>query len=607
MLLVTMHRTAVRFLGISFLLAFVLLLPSLGLARERKANRAAVDDKPVIIVNVANLDRLLNHAVFAFEQGGRPEFADTISVGLSKINDLKGLDRQQSMGLMFYVNNVLTERLMGSDKPMLSPVAYVPVKNFEDLLKTMQVGPAISKKVGDNLYEISNPANLRKPWHVLVRGEYAFLADRRDTLDHNLGNPAAFSKALSSAYDVGVSVNLGSLSQMTRDFVSGAIRAQAENDLQRRDSESPAAHRIRKAVGIQRLELLEQVLAQGEQLTLGWSLSEAEKTSAIEMVVAARPGSDFAAALNDLRGSRTHFANLLMGQPAAGVALSLKLNKGNRKQILEMLAGFEMQLSSYKQGDAATPAAADAAAADAQTSLQKLIGTFSSTVEQGHVDGFAQFVGKPPGPYVLVAGLKIADVESAVEPLRELFQRLKGNVQVSELELNSFTHQGITFHRIKSTTMGKGDDRLFGEKWSVYAGAGNTVMWVCVGGDEAVTEMKKAIDRVAEPVANPGEALPLQFVMNLSEWMEVFDSRKRAALARQAFTPGKDAVRMDVQGIQDGVRLRLRFDEGFTKLVGLGMVRRAEADERRRTAAEEAKKKAAEAKPEGESNPVPEK
>ena len=149
------------------------------------------------------------------------------------------------------------------------------------------------------------------------------------------------------------------------------------------------------------------------------------------------------------------------------------------------------------------------------------------------------------------------------------------------------------------------EKRVYGESSSLYMGAGKSVLWFAVGGEEAVVELKHAIDQVAEPVRNPTQALPFQFVVNVSEWLEIVDPLKRATLSRQALTDGKDSVRFDIQGIQDGMRLRLRFDEGFTKLIGLGMIRGAEADERRRAAAEAAKQKAAE--PKTETDTVPEK
>ena len=144
---------------------------------------------------------------------------------------------------------------------------------------------------------------------------------------------------------------------------------------------------------------------------------------------------------------------------------------------------------------------------------------------------------------------------------------------------------------------------MYGEGSSLYLGAGKSALWFAVGGDEAVVELKRAIDLVVEPVRNPTQALPFQAVMNVSEWLEIVDPLKRAKLSRQALTDGKDTVRFDIQGTQDGVRFRLRFDEGFTKLVGLGLIQGAEADERRRAAAEAAKQKAAETKPESDSAP----
>lgn len=584
----------------ALLLGLAVCLSQTSSARERRKPANAADDKPVVIINVTSFERLLNHAVSAFEQGGRPELAESLGTGLAKFNDLKGYDRQQPVGMMLFVNNILTERLKGSDKPMVTVVSYFPIKNLDELIKTIQSGTAVANKVGENLYEITGgPQKL----HVLVKGDYAFVADRRDSLDRDLGNPAVFSRALSAAYDIGVSVNLGSLSQTTRDFVGTGLRAQAENDLQRRDGESAAAHRLRHAAGMQRLEFLEQILAQGEKVTLGWSLSEAEKTSAIEAVIVAKPGSDFARALNDLRGTRTHFENLLAGKPAAGLSISLKLDKGNRKLLQEMLSSVELAGAPAKpvrKGLADKQPFEPAPVVDDELtgSARELIKTLSTTIDHGHIDAVAQFVGKPQGPFVLVGGIKLVDADLAVVPLRDFLSNLKKNpnIKLGEAPLNAFTHAGIEFQRLKLSDTRAAEKRVYGEDSSIYLGIGKSVLWFALGGNDAQDALKKAIDAVSEPVEKPTQAAPLQFVMNLSDWMDVFDPKQRSANARKAFTEGKDAVRLDVQGIADGIRVRLRFDEGFMTFVGLGMVQREEVALQRREAAEAAKKKADEEK-----------
>ena len=579
----------------ALLLAIAAGLPGASAARERRKPANAADEKPVVIINVASFERLLNHAVAAFEQGGRPELAESLGSGLAKFNDLKGYDRQQSVGMMLFVNNILTERLKGSDKPMVTVVSYFPIKNLDEMIKTIQAGAAVANKVGENLYEITGG---RQKLHVLVKGDYAFVADRRDSLDRDLGNPAVFSRALSTAYDVGVSVNLNSLSQTTRDFIGTALRGQAENDLQRRDGESAAAHRLRHAAGMQRLEFLEQILTQGEKLTLGWSLSEAEKTSAIEVVVVAKPDSDFARALNDLRGTRTHFENLLAGKPAAGLSVSLKLDKGNRKLLQQMLSSVELAGLPPKAKGKAPVEPAPVAEDELTASARELIKTLTNTIDHGHIDAVAQFVGKPQGPFVLVGGIKLVDADLAVVPLRDFLANLKKNpnIKLGDAPLNAFTHAGIEFQRIKLADSREAEKRVYGEDSSLYLGIGKSVLWFALGGNDAQDAMKKAIDAVSEPVQNPTQAAPLQFVMNLSDWMDVFDPKQRSANARKAFTEGKDAVRVEVLGITNGIRLRARFDEGFTTFVGLGMVQREEVALQRREAAEAAKKKAAEEK-----------
>lgn len=527
-----------------------------GYAKERVRKVREPDvDRPLLIVNVASVERLLNQAVFAFEEGGRPELAETLGAGLAKINDLKGIDRRQSMGVMVFLSKGIV--------PVPENVAYVPVKNIDELLKTLEIGPLTTKKVGDNQYEIVSGT---RKWQVLVRRDYAFVAETREALDHDLGDPAAFSSKLAKAFDIGAVLDLTSLTQTTRDIFAGTFRAKAESDLQRRDNEPVAAHRMRRAVGMQRLEFLEQLLAQGEQVTLGWRTSQDEKSSALELQVSAKPGSEFANTFNELRGTRTHFANLLSGRPPLTVAASLKLDKSNRKLWKELFTGMELRLLERLS------IAADSTSEPAP-SVRELSKTLQAAIESGHLDAVVQFVGKPPGPFVLVGGMRVNDSIQAANALRGIFQGLPGTKLAPETQLSAFTHKGIEFHRLQ---IQQNEESLYGGKPSFYFGAGESVVWFAVGCDEATAELKKAIDRVSEPIREASAATPFQIAVNLSDWFEIIDPRKRMSLARQALTDSKDTLRVDLQGTSDGAKLRIRFDEGFIRLVGMGLAKSAE-------------------------------
>lgn len=541
----------VRSLGLTVLFIAGALAARPLAAQQKQRDKDVDTNKPILVVNVASVERLLSHAVTTFEAAGRPELSETLGGALARVNDLKGMNRNQSVGLMLFLNGFQPE-----------PVVYVPVKNIDELMKTVEIGPVTTKKIADDRYEIL--AN-RQTLHVKVQGDFAFLTNEKDYLDRNFSDPSKLTGRLSASYDIAAMINLKSVAPATKDLFLNIFRANAENDLQRRDNEPEAAHRVRKAAGMRNLEVMEALLGQGEELTIGWTVANelAGKSAALEIVLLASPGTEMASYLNELKAARSHFANLLKDTAPLSGSVSWKLDKSAKKMFKEIISAVETQMTA---GLAANSTEAES------NPVKDLSKVLNATAEAGKVDAAFQFIGQPPAPFVFIGGMKIEDTDTLSSALENILGRLKGNPKVSDVKLNALSHKGVTVHRLETTDQRPGEDRLYGGKPGIYLGTGNSVFWIAVGGDEAVNELKRAIDKVSQPVPDTAVTYPIQFVMNFSSWMEIFDPDNKAegfaARARNAFSKGGDALRIDVKPIDDGVRFRLQFDEAFLRLIG---------------------------------------
>jgi hypothetical protein len=72
--------------------------------------------------------------------------------------------------------------------------------------------------------------------------------------------------------------------------------------------------------------------------------------------------------------------------------------------------------------------------------------------------------------------------------------------------------------------------------------------------------------------------MPFQAVIRVSPWLQLppeeDDSAvERREFAEQAFTKDSDALRIDLRPTENGVRFRIQMDEGFIRLIGLGVAR----------------------------------
>jgi hypothetical protein len=562
-------------LGLATALLVSISLPNIALAQKKPGTTAKTqetpDSGPLVIVSVASVERLLKQADLTFDTAGRAELSETVNGLLERVGDLKGLDRNQPLGLLIYLQGITPQ-----------VVAFAPVTNLDNLLKTIEIGPVTTKKISEDRIEITGP---RQTLKGKIQKGYAFLSNTDEALDHDFGDPAKFTAKLSATYDIAASISLKTLPAFTRDLFLGFMRTQTEINLQRRDGEPEGGFRIRKADGMRNLEFIELLLTQGEEVTLGWNVSQSERNAALEIIATATPGSELASNFNELRAVRSYFANLIKDTSKYPLVASLswKIDKSGQKFMKELFAGIELDLGK-QLAKAANPKDADATATvDSPTdrALHDLLDVLRDTAQAGHFDLAAQFVGEPGKPFVLLGGLKVTDGDKLSSAVTDIITRLKGNADLAEVQVNVAEHKGVRLHRIQGKQSNAQEEKLYGTKPSFYVGAGGKVFWFAVGGDNALVELRKSIDIVDKPIADTVTTVPFQFVMNFSRWMELFGggestSNGFASRAKSAFNKGGDTLRIDVKPLENGMRMRVQLDEAFIRLLGQEIGRRVD-------------------------------
>lgn len=572
---------SVAWLGLVFALLVSLGLPNVSLAQKKPGtaakNQENPDSGPLVVVTVASVERLLKQADVTFESAGRAELSETIGSVLERVGDLKGLDRNQPLGLLVYLQGITPQ-----------VVAFAPVDNLDNLLKTIEIGPVTTKKVGEDRIEIAGP---QQTLLGKIQRGYVFLSNSDEALDHEFGNPAKFSAKLSAVYDISASINLKTLPSITRDLFIGFMRSQTEINLQRRDNEPEGAFRIRKADGMKNLEFIEMLLTQGEELTLGWTVSQTERNAALEIIATATPESELASNFNQLNAVKSQFTNLIKDTSKYPLiaSLSWKIDRSGQKFMKELFAGIEMELGKQLTKASGSIGTGTATTSDSTTeaALHELLDVLRDTAQAGHFDFVAQFVGEAGGPFALVGGLKVTDGNKLSGALTDIVNRLKGNADLAEVQTNAAEHKGVRLHRIQGKQADEGEQKLYGGTPSVYFGAGGRAFWFAVGGDNALVELRKAIDIAAQPVSDTAVTVPFQFVMNFSKWMEIFGggasgSDGFASRAKSAFSKGGDTLRIDVKPLDNGLRMRVQLDEAFLRLLGQEIGRRVDQGGRNR-------------------------
>lgn len=509
--------------------------------------------RPLVMVNCASLEHMLQNVDYVFALAERPEYSELINGALANVNDLQGFNRTKPFGLMIYVEPGLL--------PIPIPVGYVPVDNVELFMETVEMGPFATLKVEDeeNRYEIAGPRGILQ---VKIVDGYAFIASDALHLDWEFEAPEEVTETVSSRYDLSLSVNVNVVGETTRNVFLTYLQSSAAGELQQGNDEPDGAYRVRKAEAEFLLEFIEQLLTHGEKLILGIQASPTTRQAILELSLDAQDDSSLSEFLIGIGGRHSYFSNAIDDKAPLTFSTSWGLDDSMKEMVMEIMSVAESEIVADMKDDEGDP-----------TPIGKIFESLRETAEAGQVDLFSQFFIYPGGQFVLIGGMKLASGHKFGNAVADLMNRLDSDPNVAELDVNMGSHGGVTFHRVRGTKSRRQDERLYGGKPALYLGGSSKAIWYAVGGDNALTSLKLAIDQVSQAqieVTRPPDA-PLQFVVNMSTWLSKMGDGQFAELAKASFKEYPDALRLEARPTEKGGRFRLEFDEGFLRLLGLAI------------------------------------
>lgn len=511
---------------------------------------------PFAVVTVRNVDQSLANIGEMFAASGRSDIMEMLEGLLAdKAGNLDGIDRTKPFGFMFFLSDTLP--------PQPIRVAYIPVSDLNAFIRTASLGPAKPEKVEGRENSFKFPFGRRnRSLSMVIRDGYALAASDEEFLENDFPDPETLVRGFASRYDISASAMLENIPPLLRDFFIATLQSSSQAELQQRDDESAAAHQMRKASGQSMLELMTQVLRDGEQLTVGVEARPDERMAAIELMVNAKPESEFSEFMKNIGGRKSLFEPLHSDRNPLSLSLSWKMDRREKEALLGMINGLQLALSEQLPEEFSM-------------SVDRLAGSLRATAEQEHVNGIFQFVPIQRDEFAVVGALKLVGAESFAAALRDTLSAVGELEGIDSVELDVHQHQNVSFHRLKSTNARDEDLRIYGGHPNVYLGAGNGVFWFGIGGDDLLAELDFAIDLMLEtpPGTLEGSSAPFQAVFRLLPWLELppaeGEDLNGRELAQDAMDAGKDAVRIDVRPTETGGRIRMQFEEGFVRLLGL--------------------------------------
>lgn len=550
-----------------------------GAAQETLPAEQPEEGVPFVVMTVRSVDAALTDVAWMFDSIQRADMKDVVGGLLSTAGELKGIDRSRPFGqVVFLQTDVLP--------PRPAFIGFVPITNLEDAVKTLSLAPVTARKVTgrNDLYEFLEKDSDEIAIVVRVVGSYAFVtADEfRDALD-TMPEMEPVINPLGNRYDAAISVRIKAIPEGVRQVFISFLRTQAEIELQRKDEEDEAAYLVRRSNGISALEFIDQLVTQGEDVTLGLNATPEEHNAVFEGTLNATPDSEFAKYLTDVASKTSMFTSLAEQDRPLTINVSWAMNQREKTAAAGLLQAAQTQLSEGFPETAALP----------DNPIDRLFESLQATVEAGHFDFFLQAAANESHEFSIVGGFKLVGGQTFAAALEQFLQQmiLKRQEQLSldpnsaaipEIQPRADSHQGVTLHKFLARK-GSGDEdenRMFGREPDMYVGASSRAFWFVVGGDSALPTLKSTIDTVAEasPTSRPaGGNAPVKATFRVAPWLalpapERRRARERRELAEESFGP-TDAITVEAKPSESGMRVRVRLDEGFVKMLGLTIAR----------------------------------
>ncbi|MEK6257468.1 MAG: hypothetical protein AABP62_02515 [Planctomycetota bacterium] len=526
-------------------------------------------DYPLVLINSASVQRLRDSAGFMFQTAQQQKKVDGLDPWMeSTLKDLKGIDRTRPFGMMLYLSPSLIGAPVG--------ISYIPVTNLDEALTTLAYGAGTITPVDGKSGRHEIAYGERFKIRTLHRGGYIFLVGpdgSEDALDRNFPDPVKLTARLSSQYDIAISLLIKSIPVGMKTLFVEFLKNQAQTEFQQKDDEPESAYRLRRANGESWLELVDKVVNQGEELTIGGRMDPENRRAYIDFEIAGTSDSKLAKFFQDMAGKRTYFGNLIQNPATLTMSVSWLLDAKQRGLFTQFFEVAKKEIAQRADKDGV---------ANLAPVIDPIFKALLASAEAGHIDGFVQIVGDEPGRYAMIGGTKLIASRNLPTQVSDLLQFVKdnpnGNETIPKLELAAEAIDSHPVHRIQLTPPDKPGQKMFGESSYLYLYATPQAIWFAFGGDAAMDALKEAVAQTAlpqDPMQNRNR-VPFQFVTHAKNWLTVASEETPRQVsfnetARASFESENDAMRVDVKPTDTGVRLRIEFEEGFIALMGRGI------------------------------------
>lgn len=509
--------------------------------------------KPLAVVSIAPVDKLLGDFDYLSKAAGAAEAGRFATLIVNPF--LEGVDKTKPSG--GYVT-------LDGEKPV--GIAFIPTTDLTKILNTLKDQVGEPKDVGDGVQQLGDA-----PVFVKLEGGYTFVAQDAAYLTDLPKDPVALLGGLEKTYSVAMKFYVQNVPQMYKDQMIAEMEKGFE-EAPVGDDEDPAQKELREKLGRNTLDQMIRLVNESNEVTVGWAIDPAAKSTYIDVLYTAVGGTKLARQMAALKDAKTNFAGFLMPDAAfSALSTSTVADQEEIGQTLALLDGVRAQM--FKELEKEIEDEDEQAAAKEFAS--SVLDVLSATVKEGKFDGGAVAVINDE-EFTFVAGGQVVDSAKLEEALKKAVafaqKKQPGELEDVEIKFDADKHGGVRFHTVEFPVEEEEAKKVFGETLEVIIGAGDKAVYLAFGSD-ADKILRKVID---ESAAQAGKAVqPAQATLAVGPIIKFVNSVEPNPIVAMLVdvadrVKGNDRFLINVTAIPNGEKIRIELEEGILQIIGEG-------------------------------------
>jgi hypothetical protein len=518
------------------------------------ARLSAQELKPVAVLSVASYDTLKADLKFAGELADTPgldAMADGMLQMVSRGTLTKKLDSTKPFGAVVFL-----------DGQMPKGFGFLPISDLKGVLAVVSPAPPTEN---NGVLEIQAPNG--QTIYAVQKGSWACISNEQEVLKNAPADPEKLLDGLDKKYAVAFRLSVQNIPADLRNNFAQLLRSLVEVGLVQNPGEDETTFEFRKKMVQGQLKQIDALVKEIDQLTFGWAIDPAAKSTFLDMSLTAVAGTDTARKLSGVANVKSDFLGFLLPDAAFNFNVCEKFEPADVAQFVAMIQTARQKANEAIDNDATIPNAEGKT--EAKKVVAQLLDVAENTLKSGKFDGGAA-LSLAPNSLAFAAGGFIKDGATLDAALRELVKLAGNDPGFPSVKFDAETYKGIKVHSAAIPMMDDNAKKLFGDTMDAYLGIGDDSVYIAFG-KGSLAMVKSIIDK---PSAGSGAGNYFaQANVALTPILKFIDSTnpdphlKMVAQVLEG-TPGKDHVRLLEGVIANGVNLQIQFEEGVLKAIG---------------------------------------